>query len=59
MALRTSDWLQLNLGIARAQRPPVAAFALGKRPRTPEDFPREIIDFDSEGPCQQEAGLSR
>jgi nucleoside phosphorylase len=49
MPLKTSDWLQINLGIPPAQRAPIEAFALGKRPRTPEDFQREIIDFDSEG----------
>src|SRR2546423_1145959 len=50
MALTTTDWLQLNLGIPPGQRPPVEAFALGTRPQVPEDFQREIIDFDSEGP---------
>src|ERR1700693_6763 len=50
MALTTTDWLQLNLGIKPGQPAPIAAFALGKRPQKDEDFQREIIDFDSEAP---------
>jgi nucleoside phosphorylase len=50
MALNTTEWLQLNLAIRPEQPAPLAAFALQKRPRTPEDFQREIIEFDSEGP---------
>ena len=49
MTLKTSDWLQLNLGIRPGQAVPRDAIALGKRPSTSEDFQREIIDFDSEG----------
>ena len=49
MILKTSDWLQLNLGIRPAQPVPLSAFALEKRPSTQQDFQREIIDFDSEG----------
>jgi nucleoside phosphorylase len=50
MALTTTDWLQLNLGIKPDQQAPIATFALGKRPQKDEDFQREIIDFDSEAP---------
>ncbi len=46
--MKTSEWLQLNLGIRPGEQPPAAAFARRKRPRTPEDFAREVIDFDSE-----------
>src|SRR5882724_2254621 len=49
MALSTTDWLQLNLGISPDQAAPLTSFALQKRPRTLEDFQREIIEFDSEG----------
>jgi nucleoside phosphorylase len=49
MTLTTTDFLQLNLGIKPTETFPTAAFALGRRPNTPEDFQREIIDFDSEG----------
>jgi nucleoside phosphorylase len=49
MTLKTSDWLQLNLGIRPGHQVPLDAIKIGKRPSTPEDFQREIIDFDSEG----------
>jgi nucleoside phosphorylase len=49
MTLKTSEWLQLNLGIRPGQPVPLQAIAIGKRPSKPEDFQREIIDFDSEG----------
>lgn len=49
MALKTTDWLQLNLGIKPAQSPPIATFVREKRPAL-ADFQREIIDFDSEAP---------
>jgi nucleoside phosphorylase len=48
MTINTTDWLQLNLGI----RPGAVAMAALRKPsRTPEDFQREIIDFDSESPA--------
>src|SRR6266566_5517815 len=50
MSLKTTDWLELNLGIKPGQAPPIASFAVGKRPETDEDFQREIIDFHSEAP---------
>lgn len=50
MALNTTDWLELNLGIRPGHAAPITAFALGKRPEKDEDFQREIIDFDSEAP---------
>jgi hypothetical protein len=47
-------WVQRNLGFDPIARPaPVATFAFAKAadPRSaPEDFQREIIDFDSEAP---------
>jgi hypothetical protein len=47
-------WVQRNLGFDPIATPaPAASFAFGKaaHPRsTPEDFQREIIDFDSEAP---------
>jgi hypothetical protein len=49
MAITTTDWLQLNLGISPTQKAPIETFASLKRPVTSEDFQREIIDFDSEG----------
>jgi hypothetical protein len=48
-------WVQRNLGFDPIARPaPVATFAFAKaaHPRSaPEDFQREIIDFDSEAPA--------
>ncbi len=49
------SWVQRNLGFDPIARPaPVATFAFTKaadtRSAAPEDFQREIIDFDSEGP---------
>jgi len=46
--MKTTEWLQLNLGIRPAAPLPLAAFAATKRPRSDEDFQRELIDFDSE-----------
>lgn len=49
------SWVQRNLGFDPIATPaPVATFAFTKaadtRSAAPEDFQREIIDFDSEGP---------
>src|SRR5581483_10156397 len=63
-------WVMRNLGFDPIARPaPVSTFAFAKaaHPRsTPEDFQREIIDFDSEAPSGREflafstaTGLSR
>jgi nucleoside phosphorylase len=62
-------WVERNLGFdPLAVTPPPAAFARAEAvsPKTPEDFQREIIDFDSEGPEGREflafstaTGLSR
>jgi nucleoside phosphorylase len=44
------DWVKRNLGFDPVQTPPPrATFARGVAPSAPEDFQREIIDFDSEG----------
>ena len=47
-------WVQRNLGFDPVTKPAPAttfAFAAAAHPRsTPEDFQREIIDFDSDGP---------
>jgi nucleoside phosphorylase len=48
MTIKTSDWLELNLGVRPGRSVPLTAMALGRRPATAEDFQREIIDFDSE-----------
>jgi nucleoside phosphorylase len=48
MALTTTEWLQLNLGVQPNKVPPLATFASLARPRSDEDFQREIIEFDSE-----------
>jgi nucleoside phosphorylase len=63
-------WVKRNLGFDPIARPAPAstfAFAQAARPQaTPEDFEREVIDFDSEGPAGREflafttaTGLSR
>jgi hypothetical protein len=63
-------WMKRNLGFdPYAIQPPANAFAFApaaKRSAAPEDFQREIIDFDSEGPEGKEffsfstaTGLSR
>ena len=60
-------WVERNLGFNPLEvTPPKAAFAPGGSPKKPEDFQREIIDFDSEGPEGREflafstaTGLSR
>jgi hypothetical protein len=47
-------WVERNLGFNPATRPApastLAVKAIAKPSSTPEDFAREIIDFDSEGP---------
>lgn len=63
------NWVKRNLGFDPLKvTPPRAAFARVEAvsPQTPEDFQREIIDFDSEGPEGREflafstaTGLSR
>jgi nucleoside phosphorylase len=50
MAITTTEWLLLNLGIRPGKTAPLQTFATATRPSTDEDFRREIIDFDSEGP---------
>src|SRR5882762_3730012 len=62
-------WVERNLGFDPISKPPPAttfAFAPAAEPATPEDFQREIIDFDSEAPEGREflafttsTGLSR
>ncbi|HTQ13198.1 MAG TPA: hypothetical protein VMH86_04920 [Rhizomicrobium sp.] len=64
-----AKWVQKNLGFdPLSTPPPVKAFAFARAARTkaPEDFQREIIDFDSEAPSGKEflafstaTGLSR
>jgi hypothetical protein len=49
MAITTTEWLQLNLGIPPDQRAPLETFTEARRPATSADFQREIIDFDSDG----------
>jgi len=61
------NWVQRNLGFDPiSEPPPRASFVRGEAPQTPEDFQREIIDFDSEAPEGREflafstaTGLSR
>src|ERR1700744_2282425 len=61
------QWVKRNLGFDPLETPPPAAtFARGVAPTKSEDFQREIIDFDSEGPEGREflafstaTGLSR
>ena len=49
----TRKWAERNTGSDPIKTPsPVAAFSVAraaKKTATPEDFAREIIDFDSEG----------
>lgn len=52
--LADRKWVERNLGFDPIEmRPPVEAFAFKKAAKTeaPEDFQREIIDFDSEAPA--------
>jgi hypothetical protein len=47
-------WVERNLGFDPIETPPPAATFATKRAAeaaTPEDFQREIIDFDSESPA--------
>ena len=51
--LADRKWVERNLGFDPIDTPPpVEAFAFKKAAKTqaPEDFQREIIDFDSESP---------
>ncbi len=54
MTIANRRWIQRNLGFDPiAEPPPATTFALAaaaKPKAAPEDFQREIIDFDSEGP---------
>jgi len=62
-------WVERNLGFDPVAKPAPAstfAFAAAAKTRAPEDFQREIIDFDSEAPAGREflafttaTGLSR
>ncbi|MCL2447802.1 MAG: hypothetical protein FWD17_02515 [Polyangiaceae bacterium] len=48
MPPKSPDWLQLNLGMKPGRALPLAAMAIGKRPKASEDFQRERIDFDGD-----------